>query len=86
VDVALVGCGGLLAILAVAEAAVRIHERRHPGPPLVSPEEARTEVLAVAAGGTQREEIRAIRVLRERTGLGLLEAKQTVDRWLSEPQ
>jgi ribosomal protein L7/L12 len=49
----------------------------------VSPEEARAGVLAVATGGTQREEIRAIRVLPERTGLGLLEAKQTVDRWRS---
>jgi ribosomal protein L7/L12 len=84
VDVALVVCGGLLVILAVAQAAVWVHERRHPRPPLVSAEDARCEVLAVAAGGRQRDEIRAVRVLRERTGLGLLEAKQTVDRWLSE--
>ncbi|WP_029429969.1 hypothetical protein [Blastococcus sp. URHD0036] len=44
-------------------------------------ETARPEVLAVAAEGNP---IRAVKVLRDRTGLGLREATETVRRWLSE--
>lgn len=63
--------------------AVALWSAIRPAPPSdgLSAEEARAEVISVAVAG---DRIKAIKVLRERTGLGLVEAKETVDRWLGE--
>jgi ribosomal protein L7/L12 len=83
-DTALVVLAGLLAVVEIARGALWLNARRHPQRPLVSPDQARAEVLEVETGGSAEDDVRAIKVLRERTGLGLLEAKQTVGRWLQE--
>jgi len=83
-DVALVVAAGLIVLVAIMQGIAWLLDRRRPKTALVSAEQARADVLAVAAGGSDRDQIRAIKVLRERTGLGLLEAKRTVDRWLEE--
>ncbi|WP_139220427.1 hypothetical protein [Trujillonella endophytica] len=62
----------------------RIEKTRAANRPRVPAEQARAEVMSVAAGGADRDRIRAIKLLRERTGLGLLEARHTVMQWLQE--
>jgi ribosomal protein L7/L12 len=55
--------------------------RAAPPSPGLSADEARAEVMSVAVAG---DRIKAVRVLRERTGLGLVDATETVRRWLEE--
>ncbi len=72
----------LLACVLMAFWSKRIGTKRAAKRPRVPAEQARAEVMSVAAGGADRDRIRAIKVLRERTGLGLLEAHHTVTQWL----
>jgi ribosomal protein L7/L12 len=74
----------LLAGSAAAFLLARIGRAREAKRPRVPVNQARPEVLSVAAGGSDRDRVRAIKVLRERTGLGLREAHDTVMRWLRE--
>lgn len=83
-DVAPVVLAGLLIVVAIWAAVERVRERRRPAPVYIPVDETRSEVLAVAAGGSDRDRIRAVKVLRERTGLGLKEAYDTVRKWLAE--
>ena len=73
VAVALLLVGGALALWAERRAA--------PPSPGMSVDEARAEVMPVAGAG---DRVRAVSVLRERTGLGLADATETVRRWLEE--
>ena len=59
----------------------RIARASKPQASPVSPEEAREEVLAVASDSGL---VRAVAVLRQRTGLGLGEAHRTVTQWLED--
>jgi hypothetical protein len=74
----------LLVCAGVAFLAARVARAREAKRPRVPVEEARAEVLSIATRGDDSDRIRAIRVLRERTGLGLLEARDTLMRWLDE--
>jgi ribosomal protein L7/L12 len=74
----------LLACAAVAFLVSRMAAARRLKRPRVSVDQARPEVMALAALGLDRDRIGAIKVLRERTGLGLREAHDTVTHWLQE--
>lgn len=78
VGIVLLACGLVLFLLA------HRFKARDAKRPRVPVEQARPEVLRVAAGGSDRDRIRAVKVLRERTGIGLREAHDTVKRWLQE--
>jgi ribosomal protein L7/L12 len=83
-DVAVTALAVLFVVLAAWESKIRLARSRRSGADHVPAEQVRADVLAVAAGGADKDRIRAIKALRERTGLGLLDAKRTVDRWLDE--
>ncbi len=74
----------LLGAAATAFLVARLERARESRRPRIPVDQARPEVLSIAAGGTDRDRVRAIRVLRERTGLGLREAHDTVLRWQRE--
>ncbi|WP_242471938.1 MULTISPECIES: hypothetical protein [unclassified Blastococcus] len=74
----------LLAFGGAASVAARRARTREAGRSHIPVADALAEVLAVASGGGDRDRVRAVRLLRERTGLGLVEADRTVLRWLEE--
>lgn len=78
VAIVLLACGLVLFLLAHR---LQARDAKRPRVPM---EQARPEVLSIATRGSDRDRIRAIKVLRERTGVGLREASDTVKRWLQE--
>ncbi len=78
VAIVLLACGLVLLLLAHR---LKVRDANRPREPM---EQARPEVLSIATRGSDRDRIRAIKVLRERTGLGLREANDMVKRWLQE--
>jgi ribosomal protein L7/L12 len=74
----------VLLVCLAAFVAVRVAKAREARRPRIPVEAARAEVLAVARRGDSGVPVQAVKVLRERTGLGLVEANNTVRRWLDE--
>jgi hypothetical protein len=74
-----VGGGALLLLGLVGQ----LWEQFHPRPPAsdLPVDHARAEVVALA---TSEDPIKAVKLLRQRTGLGLRDATATVRRWLDE--
>jgi hypothetical protein len=72
--------GGALLLLGTA---VQLWDQLRPRPPALDlpVDDARAEVVAMAA---REDPVQAVKLLRQRTGLGLLEATQTVRQWLDE--
>jgi hypothetical protein len=72
--------GGALLLLGTA---VQLSDQLRPRPPApdLRVDDARAEVVTMAA---RDNPIKAVKLLRQRTGLGLREATETVRRWLDE--
>jgi hypothetical protein len=74
----------VLLVCVAAFLAARVSKARDARRPRLPVEDARAEVLAVARRGDGGVPVKAVKVLRQRTGLALVEANATVRRWLDE--